>query len=157
MKIAINKVTKEELNSINKYVSSDFYTINEKLRNGQDLSTKEINLVRNLDNALDRLPKYTGLVRRSVELDKTELTEFLKVHQIGLTVTYPAYTSVTAGERYNNNSQVELYIYSQNGKNMIKYNNNEKEVLYKRNSSFIVKEIEFKNNVYHILLEEKNE
>ena len=157
MKIAINKVTKEELDSINKYVSSDFYTINEKLRNGQDLSTKEINLVRNLDNALDRLPKYTGLVRRSVELDKTELTEFLKVHQIGLTVTYPAYTSVTAGERYNNNSQVELYIYSQNGKNMIKYNNNEKEVLYKRNSSFIVKEIEFKNNVYHILLEEKNE
>lgn len=157
MKIAINKVTKEELNSINKYVSSDFYTINEKLRNGQDLSTKEINLVRNLDNALDRLPKYTGLVRRSVELGKTELTEFLKVHQIGLTVTYPAYTSVTAGERYNNNSQVELYIYSQNGKNMIKYNNNEKEVLYKRNSSFIVKEIEFKNNVYHILLEEKNE
>ena len=157
MKIAINKVTKEELNSINKYVSSDFYTINEKLRNGQDLSTKEINLVRNLDNALDRLPKYTGLVRRSVELDKTELTEFLKVHQIGLTVTYPAYTSVTAGERYNNNSQVELYIYSQNCKNMIKYNNNEKEVLYKRNSSFIVKEIEFKNNVYHILLEEKNE
>lgn len=157
MKIAINKVTKEELDSINKYVSSDFYTINEKLRNGQDLSTKEINLVRNLDNALDRLPKYTGLVRRSVELGKTELTEFLKVHQIGLTVTYPAYTSVTAGERYNNNSQVELYIYSQNGKNMIKYNNNEKEVLYKRNSSFIVKEIEFKNNVYHILLEEKNE
>ena len=157
MKIAINKVTKEELDSINKYVSSDFYTINEKLRNGQELSTKEINLVRNLDNALDRLPKYTGLVRRSVELGKTELTEFLKVHQIGLTVTYPAYTSVTAGERYNNNSQVELYIYSQNGKNMIKYNNNEKEVLYKRNSSFIVKEIEFKNNVYHILLEEKNE
>lgn len=157
VKIAINKVTKEELYSINKYVSSDFYTINEKLRNGQDLSTKEINLVRNLDNALDRLPKYTGLVRRSVELGKTELTEFLKVHQIGLTVTYPAYTSVTAGERYNNNSQVELYIYSQNGKNMIKYNNNEKEVLYKRNSSFIVKEIEFKNNVYHILLEEKNE
>lgn len=157
VKIAINKVTKEELDSINKYVSSDFYTINEKLRNGQELSTKEINLVRNLDNALDRLPKYTGLVRRSVELGKTELTEFLKVHQIGLTVTYPAYTSVTAGERYNNNSQVELYIYSQNGKNMIKYNNNEKEVLYKRNSSFIVKEIEFKNNVYHILLEEKNE
>lgn len=157
VKIAINKVTKEELDSINKYVSSDFYTINEKLRNGQELSTKEINLVRNLDNALDRLPKYTGLVRRSVELGKTELTEFLKVHQIGLIVTYPAYTSVTAGERYNNNSQVELYIYSQNGKNMIKYNNNEKEVLYKRNSSFIVKEIEFKNNVYHILLEEKNE
>ncbi len=157
IKIAINKVTKEELDSINKYVSSDFYTINEKLRNGQELSIKEINLVRNLDNALDRLPKYTGLVRRSVELGKTELTEFLKAHQIGLTVKYPAYTSVTAGERYNNNSQVELYIYSQNGKNMIKYNNNEKEVIYKRNSSFIVKEIELKNNVYHILLEEKNE
>lgn len=157
MKIATNKLTKEEQNTINKYISSDFYAINEKLRNGQELSTQEINLATNLDNALDKLPKYTGLVTRSLELDKTDLTEFLKTHRIGSTVTYPAYTSTTAGERYNSNSQVELYMYSQNGKNMIRYNDNEQEVLYKRNSKFIVKEIEFKNNVYHILLEEVNE
>ena len=38
---------------------------------------------------------------------------------------------------------------------MIRYNKDEKEILYNRNSRFIVKEIELKNNVYHILLEEK--
>ena len=40
---------------------------------------------------------------------------------------------------------------------MIRYNKEEQEILYKRNSKFIVKEINFKNNVYHILLEEVNE
>ena len=157
IKIATNKLTKDEQNSINKYISSDFYAINEKLRNGQKLTAQEIKLASNLDSALNRLSSYKGLVTRSLEFSKTELTDFLKEHQVDSIVEYPAYTSTTAGGRYNDNSQVELYIYSQNGKNMIRYNKEEQEILYKRNSKFIVKEINFKNNVYHILLEEVNE
>ena len=157
IKIATNKLTTNEQNSINKYISSDFYAINEKLRKKQKLSVEEINLVANLDSALNKLPKYKGLVSRSLELNKEELKKFLMKHQLNKKVIYDAYTSTTCGERYNNNSNVELYIYSQNGKNMIKYNGKEQEILYKRNSKFIVKEIEFKNNIYHVLLEEANE
>ncbi len=35
-------------------------------------------------------------------------------------------------KRYNTDSQVELYIYSQHGINMLKYNSSEQEVLYKK-------------------------
>ena len=41
--------------------------------------------------------------------------------------------------------------------NQRKYNPDEKEVLYSRDSKFIVKEIDFLNDTYHILLEEINE
>lgn len=159
IKVAVdnNILTKEEQNAINKYISSDFYTINEKLRNNTKLSTMETELVKNLDSALDKLPVYTGLVRRSLNLDEDELRSFLQQHEVDKEVEYFAYTSTTSGERYNEKSQVELYIYSQNGKNMIKYNPDEKEVLYPRNSRFKVKEIDTVNNTRHILLEEINE
>lgn len=158
MKIATNKLTKNEQYSINKYISSDFYVINEKLRNNQELTRDEINLVSNLDRALDKLSNYKGLVTRSLEIkNKEELEKFLNEYQINNIVSYAGYTSTTAGERYNNNSNIELYIYSQNGKDMIKYNMQEQEILYKRNSKFKVKEIEFLNNTYQILLEEINE
>lgn len=157
LQVANNKLTKDEQYAINKYVSSDFYIINEKLRNEQELSKEEIKLALSLDNALNKLPNYNGFVTRSLDFSKEELTNFLNEHQLNKTVIYNSYTSTTCGERYNEKSQVELNIYSQNGKNMIKYNQSEQEILYKRNSKFRVKEINIINNVYHILLEELNE
>ncbi len=156
-KVINNNLTKDERYSINKYISSDFYVINEKLRKGIELSKDDIKLVNNLDSALDKLPNYNGLISRSLELSEEDLKEFLEVHQEGKKVTYPAYTSTTCGEKYNYNSNVELYIYSQNGKNMLKYNLNEREILYKRDSNFKVKEVEHLNGTYHIMLEEINE
>lgn len=157
IKVANNKLTKDEHYAINKYISSDFYTINEKLRKEQTLSKEEIKLTLDLDKALNKLPNYKGLVTRSLNFSKEELKIFLNKHQLNEVVTYNSYTSTTCGERYNEKSQVELYIYSQNGKNMIKYNQLEQEILYKRDSKFKVKEIDIKNNTYHILLEELNE
>ena len=156
IKVGTNKLTHNEQNSINKYISSDFYIINEKLRNNKELTTEESKLVFNLDTALNKLPKYEGLVRRSLELNEKDLQVFLNEYTINNTITYASYTSMTCGKRYNDNSNVELYVYSQNGKNMLKYNNDEQEILYKRNSKFKIKEIELKNNIYHILLEEIN-
>lgn len=157
MKVTNNKLNKEEQYAINKYISSDFYPINEKLRNNQELTSTEMELMVNLDNALEKLPTYKGMVTRSLQFDENQLKEFLKEHAPNNIVPYEAYTSTTIGERYNKDSQVELYIYSQHGVNMLKYNASEQEILYKRNSKFKVKEIEVLNNVYHILLEEINE
>lgn len=55
-------LTDKEQYAINKYISSDFYKINEKLRNNIKLSNEEKELVTNLDNTLNKMPKYTGLV-----------------------------------------------------------------------------------------------
>lgn len=146
-----------EIYAINKYISSDFYTINEKIRNNIELNIEEIKLCNNLDNAIDKLFVYDGLVTRSLELDNTELENFLNIHKIGEYVEYKAYTSTTKGERYNESSNIELYINSRTGRNLDKYNSKEQEILFKRNSKFIVKKIEKIKNTYHILLEDINE
>lgn len=149
-------LTTEEQYAMNKYISSDFYPINEKLRNDIDLNIEEIKLSNNLDNVLNKLPSYNGLVTRSLELEQDKLQEFIQIHQIDNIVEYKAYTSTTKGGRYNEHSNVELYIYSKTGKNIQKYNSEEQEILFKRNSLFKVKQIEKINKVYYILLEDIN-
>ncbi len=103
------------------------------------------------------MPNYNGLVTRSLELNEEQLKQFLDIHKIGEYVEYKSYTSTTCGERYNTISNVELYIQSKNGKDIRTYNEKEQEVLYKRNSKFIVQEIEKIKDTYHILLEELDE
>ena len=148
-------LSKDERYAINKYISSDFYVINEKLRNNIELSKEEKTICNDLDKALEKIPNYSGNVRRSLLLNDEQLKTFLEKYQIGQEVTCHAYTSTTKGKRYNLNSNVELYIMdSKLGKNMLKYNKGEQEILYKRDSKFLVKEIEKLNDTYHILLEE---
>ncbi|MCI9247486.1 MAG: hypothetical protein HFJ30_10425 [Clostridia bacterium] len=150
-------LTENEQYAMNKYISSDFYTINEKLRNNIELTATEKNLANDLDNALNKMPNYNGLVTRSIQLDQEQLSNFLKESQIDRIVEYKAYTSTTTGERYNELSSVELYINSKSGKDIRKYNESEQEILFKRGSLFKVKEIEKIKNTYHILLEDMNE
>lgn len=63
-----NSLTQEEETAIMKYISSESYVINEKLRNRDNLSTTEQKLVNNLDSALEKMPKYEGTVYRSLSL-----------------------------------------------------------------------------------------
>lgn len=149
-------LTDKEQYAINQYVSSDFYSINEKLRNGIELSQDEMAMTKNLDNAMNKLHIYQGMVTRSLQLDDTALQEFISIHKENKIVEYRAYTSTTKGERYNELSNVELYINSKTGKTLEKYNKEEQEILFKRGSLFKVKEIEKIKNTYHILLEDIN-
>lgn len=149
-------LTDNEKYAMNKYISSDFYAINEKLRNGAKLDSIETDLARNLDNALDKMPSYHGLVSRSLQLNEEQLKDFLKENEVDKIVEYRAYTSTTSRERYNDLSSVELYINSKTGKDIRKYNSEEQEILFKRNSLFKVKQIEKLKDTYHILLEDLN-
>ena len=150
-------LSEKEQYAMNKYISSDFYVVNEKLRNGIDLNDYEKEMVNDLDKALNKIPRFDGLVTRSLELNEEQLNEFLKQHEIGNIIEYPAYTSTTTGERYNRISNVELYINSKNGRDIRKYNPKEQEILFKRGSLFRVKEAEKIKDTYHILLEDINE
>lgn len=149
-------ITEDENYAMNKYISSDFYTINEKLRNDIDLNKTEKALCNNLEKILDKMDNYDGLVTRSLHLDNKELNSFLKEHKIDKIVNYKAFTSTTKGERYSNKSNVELYIDSKFGKNITQFNFKEQEILYKRNSKFKVKVVEKIKDTYHILLEDLN-
>lgn len=149
-------ISESEQYALNKYISSDFYPINEKIRNNEKLNNEELKLTDNLDKILNKMPIYNGIVTRSLELDQEKLQEFINTHKIGNIVEYRAYTSTTKGERYNEYSNVELYINSKTGRNIEKYNQEEQEILFRRGSLFKVKQIEKINNVYHILLEDIN-
>lgn len=142
--------------AINKYISSDSYKINEKLRKGIELTDDDKKFINNLDSALDKMPKFKGNVSRSLQFyDKKDMDNFLNSHKVDGTVKYNEYISTTKGEIYNEDAQVQLYIMdSVKGKDISIYNNGEQEILYQRDSEFKIKEIEVINGITHILMEE---
>ena len=144
----------DEQYSINQYTGPESYRINEVLRNDLKLTEQQEKIIRNLDKALDKMTNYNGVVQRSIILDKEQLKKFLDLHQEGAIIKYKAYTSATAGNRYNDFSNVELLIKSTNGKDMRKYNKEEQEILFKRNSKFKVIRKEKINDTYYIQMEE---
>lgn len=148
-------LSKNEKSSIYSYVGGESYLINDALRRGVNLSEGQKEIVNNLDKALDKLPTYQGEVSRSVYLySQKDIKEFLSQHSVGKEVTYNAFTSSTAGATYNTEAQIQLLWYSNKGKDMIKYNPEEKEILYPRNSKFKVINKYTEDGIIFIELEE---
>ena len=137
------ELTQDELRALNDHVSPKSYVVNEKIRNGIPLDSNDRAFVDNLDTALDKLPRYEGDISRSMILSGGELQEFLRHHQVGQMVTYDQFTSFTYGDIYQPLANVQVYV--NNSKKAVDiscYNLSELEVLYPRNSRFIVDEIE---------------
>lgn len=148
------ELSDDEQYAINQYISPESYKLNETLRDGLELTEQQKIMINNLDKALNKFPQYKGNISRSLILDKEELKNFLEVHKVGNNVAYKAYTSTTVGSRYNELSNVELHIKSKTGKDIRKFNKEEQEVLFKRNSEFKVIQVKEINKVYHIYMKE---
>lgn len=151
-----NSLTKENKHAINSYVSSSSYFINDILRNGYKLDDEQKEIVKNLDDALNKMHPYEGDLTRSVYFyDVQSFDNFLKEYEVGKILTIKQYLSTTKGDVYNPEAQVQLKILnSKNGINISAFNNSEDEVLYKRNSKFKVIRIYIENDVTYIELEE---
>lgn len=151
-----NSLTKENKHAINSYVSSASYFINDILRNGYKLDDEQKEIVKNLDDALNKMHPYEGDLTRSVYFyDVQSFDNFLKEYEVGKILTIKQYLSTTKGDVYNPEAQVQLKILnSKNGINISAFNNSEDEVLYKRNSKFKVIRIYIENDVTYIELEE---
>lgn len=147
-------LTDEEQHAINQYISSESYVINETLRDGLDLTEYQKEMIKNLDKALDKFPIYKGNVSRSVMLDEESLKKFIEMHQEGQLIKYKAYTSTTLGTRYNNESNIELYIKSKSGRDIRQFNREEQEILLKRDSIFKVEKVKKIDKMYYIVMEE---
>ena len=148
------ELSDKEQYAINQYISPESYKINEALRDGLKITEQQEKIIKNLDGLLNKFPKYKENVTRSLMLDKKELKKFLKNHKVGNNITYRAYTSTTVGNRYNDLSNVELHIKSKNGRDIRKFNKEEQEILFKRNSKFQIINLKTIDNVYHIFMEE---
>lgn len=116
------------------------------MRNGIALTDLESKILDDLDSALNKLDSYKGTVTRSVSIYNDDLDYFLKDYKLGNVVNYRAYTSTTKGEMYNPDARVQINIKSKNGKNLLEFNEEEQEILFKRNSNFKVKNIDTRDD-----------
>lgn len=145
----------EELRAINRYISSDSYIINEKLRNEDELTEDEKIWLNHLDKALAKLPNAEGRLFRSLSFhDEKSLENFLSTHEVGNVVKYQAYTSTSVEKMYNNDGQVQMMIISKSACDMRKFNPGESEALIKRGVSFLVVERTEDSGKVFIILEE---
>lgn len=158
-KINTTDITDNNIKAIHDYMSAKSYVVNDKLRNNSELSDNEQEFIKELDTALEKLPKYNGNLQRSLYFNSDDdIIEFLKDYTIGEPVTYKEYISTTKGETYNPDGQVQIYIKdAKNGVDISSYNKAEDEVLYDRDSTFKVSNIVEKDGKHYILLEEKED
>ena len=149
-------LTLDEERAIMKYISSESYVLNEKLRNNIPLNEFEKNLAENLDNALQKMPYYEGNLIRSVDISDDEgIKEYLSSFKIGGIYKPKHYMSTTKGGIYNEEAKIQVYIKnSSKGRDISAINVAEQEVLYERSSEFNVINVIENNGVYYILLEE---
>lgn len=148
-------ITKEERASIYRYISSDAYIVNEALRNN-NVSLNHSEFINTLDTALSKCPNYKGNLQRSIYFyNQNNLDMFLNEHSIGKVVQYKEFISTTKGTMYNPEAQIQIYIAdSRHGKDISVFNFKEQEILYERNSSFIVSNVIEKDGKYYIRLVE---
>lgn len=132
------KLTPEEEHALKSYISSEAYPLNEKLRDGRRLSREDKKLIRNLDSALDKMPNYKGTVYRSVsEFGIEDIDEFVSGYTVGQSICFPSY--ISTGEKiYDDSFPIQYVIDCENGKDIQGYNQNEEEVLFQRNTAFVV-------------------
>lgn len=157
-KTDIIELSDTERRALNQYVSFDFYVINEKLRNGLELTSSEKLMVSNLDDALKKMPKYEGDLSRSLYFgDEEAVKEFLEHMKIGEDICFDEFISTTCGsELYNPDGEIQIFIQnSVKGRDIRSVNDKEMEILYERNSKFKVLNIVQQNEKYWILLEEE--
>ena len=131
-------LTEEERGAINTYLSSDSYTLNAALRGEEQITPEQERFARNLDSALEKLPNYVGVVYRSIDGDMLEDTDkFVKSHVVGEDKRFPSYTS-SGTEVYDETLSIQYIINSKTGKDMRRFNPNESEILFRRDTVFLV-------------------
>lgn len=120
------------------YTGDGYYDLNQYLfgvKRDNELFNKVADL---LNQALEKLPDYAGIVVRRTALPESLLAE----HQIGNILTYDAFTSTTNGKKdVFSGKPHRLVIKSKTGKNVnwiSKYKGEEYEVLFGRPKQFLV-------------------
>ena len=136
------ELSRDEIGAIKSYKSSESYKINYALRHEEKLSEAQRNLVTNLDNAIDKLPKYSSkspLYRSySNGLGFDSMKFAIDVGNKGI-LSDSAFFS-TSTDIYDPNDDLRVIILkSKSGAVLGKYDETEeKEVTFPRNAVFKV-------------------
>jgi len=146
-------LSNDEQYAINQYISSESY--NEILRNNLKLDNIQQNIVNHLDKALDKCKNYNGNIVRVLDItDKKELKKFIHMNKLNKPIMFNEYLSFSSKSKYNENANVVIYTVSNKAKDLRNFNPDESEILYPRNSRFIVENIKKIDGKYYLLWRE---
>lgn len=141
------KLLDTEQHALNQYLSSDSYKINDKLRRMEHLSEQESVFIQALDAALDKMPEYAGTVYRSVsDFGIDDVDAYIKAHVADEITIFNSYLSA-AETVYDESFPIQYVIQSKHGKDIRVYNQQEQEILFKRNSKFLITKVKG-NTIY---------
>lgn len=149
-------LSKSEMNALMNYISSDSYKINNLLYTNSEINEEWGNFIYELDNALSKMPKYNGIVYRSLEIENQEqldsiLSIFNNKYEIG---KWNSYISSSL-DIYDNSFNLQFKIKSKNGRNLTALNGEGSgEVLFMRNTEFKLVKISHKYGKILVDLEE---
>ena len=131
---------------MNRYLSSESYPLNDKLRRGVKPSKDEIKWMKDLDSALDQMPEYHGTLYRSVsDFGIEDVNMFIQSHVVGESKLFESYLSSSKAV-YDENFPIQYVIRSKHGKD-IRSHSLEQEILFKRKSEFLITKVEG-NTIY---------
>ena len=142
----IIKLTDKEQYALNRYLSSESYPLNDKLRRGLKPSEEEIKWMKDLDLALDKMPEYHGTLYRSVsDFGIEDMNMFIHSHVVGESKLFESYLSSSRAV-YDENFPIQYGIRSKHGKDITSHSL-EQEILFKRESEFLITKVEG-NTIY---------
>lgn len=131
-------ISAAEANALQDYTGDRFVEINQALRSGKDKLASDKKLISLIDKALDKSPKYEGLVFRKIDASP-ELIEQL---QKGKTFSDKAYMSTSKNKpRFYGSESIVMQIVGKSGVDISGVSHNsvsEQEVLFPRNAKFEV-------------------
>lgn len=134
----IIKLSEDEQHAINSYISSESYTWNDKLKRGVKFTKEEKKQIQNLDSALQKMPTYQGILYRSVsDFGIPDVQEFLASYKPGDIKSFPEFLS-SSTEVYDDSFPIQYVITSKTGRDIRKFNSQEKEILFERDAMFYI-------------------
>lgn len=161
-------LTQNEKAAIFRYKGGSSYIFNEyhRMQNSVDMPQYMKEMSADLSSALKKLPNYNRPTFRQIDIDRMSedvSKKFMSEHKSGNIVEYPEFIS---SSKIENGYQVDspkvgvFKIFGKTGKDISKYGSKEEqEVLFDKNSKFIVEHInDSAEKLYGILREvKKNE
>jgi hypothetical protein len=135
---------------IRNYIDGGYKAINKALRANSPSVAQHV-YARLVNNAIDKLPKYTGTVVRGTTLDPSEMAHYKPGH----VVTEHGFTSTGVGYKFGGNVHYTIKAHGMRGGDFSTgANTGEKEVLFKAKTQFLVHKVEKKGGTTYIEMEE---
>ncbi len=137
-------LTEDDEQFLYRYKSAEGYLINAALRGEMPMPEEYQSVIDGIDRAMSKLPEYKGTVYRSLRSEEMlDPDVFLAQHIVDQYVSYPAYTSAST-EIYDETMDIQLVIQCHSGRDMRKINPLEQEILFNRNTRFLIEKVEGK-------------